>query len=383
MSTTTHPAHDSASVAGQDAQGLRLIIAGGGTGGHLFPGLALAEELRARGAAEIRFVGTEKGVEAREVPKAGYAIDFLPVTGIKGRGIGGLVSGLLRLPRSYVEARALLRQHKPQAVIGVGGYASGPMVAAARLAGLPTAILEQNALPGFTNKMLGKVVDAAFLSLPEAGRFFSSEKVRLLGNPIRRAIREALSQAGSQEQNPRGGFSVLILGGSLGATALNTLLPEALALVGRPLSVVHQTGKKDEESVRAAYAAKGIEATVSAFFDKVAELYQRADLVICRAGATTIAELGVVGRPSILIPFPFAADNHQEVNAQSLVSAGAAKLFRQSEVTPEVLAETVRALVDAPEQRAKMSEAARRVGKPNAARDVASELLELIRNKSF
>jgi UDP-N-acetylglucosamine--N-acetylmuramyl-(pentapeptide) pyrophosphoryl-undecaprenol N-acetylglucosamine transferase len=257
------------------------------------------------------------------------------------------------------------------------------MVAAARLAGLPTAILEQNALPGFTNKMLGKVVDAAFLSLPEAGRFFSSEKVRLLGNPIRRAIREALSQAGSQEQNPRGGFSVLILGGSLGATALNTLLPEALALVGRPLSVVHQTGKKDEESVRAAYAAKGIEATVSAFFDKVAELYQRADLVICRAGATTIAELGVVGRPSILIPFPFAADNHQEVNAQSLVSAGAAKLFRQSEVTPEVLAETVRALVDAPEQRAKMSEAARRVGKPNAARDVASELLELIRNKSF
>jgi UDP-N-acetylglucosamine--N-acetylmuramyl-(pentapeptide) pyrophosphoryl-undecaprenol N-acetylglucosamine transferase len=361
----------------QDAKGLRVMIAGGGTGGHLFPGLALAEELASRGAEEIRFVGTEKGVEAREVPKAGYPLDLLQVTGIKGRGLRGLFSGLFRLPKAYLEARALLKKHKPHLVVGVGGYASGPMVFAARMAGIPTAILEQNALPGLTNKILGKLVRKVFISLPEAGKFFSAKKIQLLGNPIRRSIREKLARAASQEKPAGEALSILILGGSQGATALNELLPKALSQVQRPLHIVHQSGAKDEAKTREAYQSLGLNAEVSAFFDNMAERYQAADLLICRAGATTIAELGVVGRPSILIPFPQAADNHQEINALSLVNANAGILCRQYETTPEQLAEHVRGLVDDPTRRSQMAQAAKSVGKPEAAKEIASACIAL------
>jgi UDP-N-acetylglucosamine--N-acetylmuramyl-(pentapeptide) pyrophosphoryl-undecaprenol N-acetylglucosamine transferase len=360
----------------QDAKGLRILIAGGGTGGHLFPGLALAEELMSRGAEEVRFVGTEKGVEAREVPKAGYKLELLQVTGIKGRGLKGLFGGLFRLPRAYFEARAILKRFTPHLVVGVGGYASGPMVFAARLAGISTAILEQNALPGLTNKILGKLVHRVFLSLPEAGRFFSEKKVRLLGNPIRRAIREKLMSV-STERTQAEALSILILGGSQGATALNELLPKALALVQRPIKIVHQSGAKDEAKTKEAYQQNGLTAEVCAFFDNMAERYQEADLVICRAGATTIAELGVVGKPSILIPFPQAADNHQEINALSLVKSGAGILCRQGETTPEQLAKEVRDLCGDLTKRAHMSLAAKQVGKPNAAKDVATACIAL------
>jgi UDP-N-acetylglucosamine--N-acetylmuramyl-(pentapeptide) pyrophosphoryl-undecaprenol N-acetylglucosamine transferase len=215
------------------------------------------------------------------------------------------------------------------------------------------------------------------LSLPEAGRFFPEAKRALLGNPIRRAIREGLARAAAAGGSS-GALSILILGGSQGAAALNALVPEALAGVGRPLSVVHQTGAKDEAKVREAYLARGLTAHVAAFFDDMAARYGAADLVICRAGATTIAELGVVGRPAILVPFPEAADNHQEINARSLVDAGAALLFRQAELTPGALADAVRALAEDPARRAAMSEAAKRLGRPDAARDVAEACIELV-----
>lgn len=372
--------NETPSTPPQDAQGLRVLIAGGGTGGHLFPGLALAEELTSRGAEEIRFCGTERGVEAREVPRAGYPLEILEVSGIKGRGIKGLFQGLSRLPRSYSQSKKILKSFSPHLVIGVGGYASGPMVLAAARSKIPTAIMEQNALPGFTNKVLGKVVDRVFIYLPEAGRFFSPKKTLRLGNPIRRAICEKLAAVETRPSGD-GPLSILILGGSQGAKALNDLLPEALSLVERPLRITHQTGATDEARVKEAYAAKNLSAHVAAFFDDMATRYGEADLVICRAGATTIAELGVTGRPSILIPFPYAADNHQEVNARSLVDAGAALLFRQAEVTPEALAEAVRDLYDHPERRVAMSEAARSVGHPHAARDVVDACLELLREK--
>jgi UDP-N-acetylglucosamine--N-acetylmuramyl-(pentapeptide) pyrophosphoryl-undecaprenol N-acetylglucosamine transferase len=367
----------------QQNQTPRTIIAGGGTGGHLFPGLALAEELLSRGAEEVRFVGTPRGVEAREVPKAGLPIDFLEVSGIKGGGVSGLLRGLTRLPMAYVEARRLLAIHSPQLVVGVGGYASGPMVLAAQMARIPTAILEQNALPGLTNKLLGRVVDRVFVSFPEAERFFGRDKTRLLGNPIRRSILEKLSAI--REENTTKDdetLSILVLGGSLGATALNDLLPDALSRVGRPVRVVHQTGAKGRDVVEQRYQEKGIVAEVREFLDDMPRRYAEADLVICRAGATTLAELGVVGLPSILVPFPHAADNHQEVNAQSLVHAGAAILQRQSETSAEKLGSIVRELGNNPEKRAEMARAALGVGKPHAAKEIAEACIQLVKEKT-
>jgi UDP-N-acetylglucosamine--N-acetylmuramyl-(pentapeptide) pyrophosphoryl-undecaprenol N-acetylglucosamine transferase len=359
---------------------MRLLIAGGGTGGHLFPGVALAEELRAREPeAAIRFVGTARGIEARVLPELGWDLVLVEVSGLKTVGALGAVRGLFRLPKALWQSRRVVKAFKPDVVVGVGGYASGPVVLMARLMGVKTGILEQNSIAGFTNKLLGKVVHAVFLHFAETRRFFKEKKILMTGNPIRRDIRLALEEKTGDREQATGdgqraaGLTLFAFGGSQGAQALNEIVADAMALLeqrGVSVSIVHQTGQANLEKTQERYAKAGMKADVRAFIKDMAAEYRRADLVVARAGATTVAELGVVGRPAILVPYPFAADNHQEVNAREMAEAGAALMFRQSELTPEKLADVVADLAADPEILAKMGSAMKSLGKPRAAADI-------------
>jgi UDP-N-acetylglucosamine--N-acetylmuramyl-(pentapeptide) pyrophosphoryl-undecaprenol N-acetylglucosamine transferase len=354
---------------------VKIVIAGGGTGGHLFPGIAVAEELRARGH-EVVFVGTARGIEAKAVPAAGWALELIDVKGIKGGGIGGALAGLVRVPKALSQSGTILKRVGAELVVGVGGYASGPVVMRAAVMGLPTAILEQNSVPGITNRILGRVVKRVFGAFAGAARYFPSAKYRLVGNPVRMKVRAALASAQPSAGRP----GLLIVGGSQGAHAVNELVCGALLLLhgrGVRLPVVHQTGTADRDGIAARYAAAGLEVTVTAFIDDMAAAYRGAKLVVARAGASTLAELTSLGVPSFLIPFPHAADDHQTANARDLEAAGAARLFVQAQTTPEALAEALeRTLADAAELRA-MAEAARGLGRAQAHAEIVEELLSL------
>ena len=367
------------------------MIAGGGTGGHLFPGVAIAEELRAREpGAEVRFVGTRRGIEARVLPELGWELSLIEISGLKTVGALGALRGLLRLPRALWQARRLVREFRPDAVIGVGGYASGPVVLMARLAGMPTAICEQNSIPGFTNKILGRVVRAVFVSFDGSRRFFRPAKTVLSGNPVRRGLVQRLldgAAAPATAPEPHAATSeqtaappepapaigapvhVLVSGGSLGAVAVNPLAADALIALARttPLSIVHQTGDKGLDDTVRRYAEAGVAAECHAFIKDMAAAYQRADVIIGRAGATTVAELAITGKPAVFIPYPFAADNHQELNAQELAEAGAALMFRQADLTADKLAEALRPLVTNAARRAEMGAKMKARARPGAA----------------
>ena len=366
---------------------MRLMIAGGGTGGHLFPGVALAEELRSRepGAA-VRFVGTARGIEARVLPGLGWDLVLIQVSGLKTVGALGALRGLFRLPRAFWQARRVVKDFRPDVVVGVGGYASAPVVLMARLMGVRTGILEQNSLPGLANKVLGRFAQAVFLAFEETRRFFKPKKILMTGNPIRRDIRLALQAAGAGDaagaaSDPAGTaaagagaaarpFRLFVFGGSQGAAALNIVVADAAGLLaarGVALDIVHQTGEANLEPTRALYQAGGVAADLRTFIADMAAEYRRADLVIARSGATTVAELGVVGRPAILVPYPFAADNHQEINAREMAGAGAALMFRQNDLTPGVLADAIAELAARPEKLVTMSTAMRALGRPQAA----------------
>ncbi len=359
---------------------MKVLIAGGGTGGHLYPGIALAEEVVTRHHAnQVVFVGTERGLEARVVPREGYPLETIRAQGLKGKGLVGLLKGLFALPMAFVESIRILQRHKPDVVVGVGGYASGPVVLAAALMGVPTAVQEQNALPGLTNKLLGRFVRVVFTAFEEARPFFPSRKVQLVGNPIRRKLMENFLRSRMVHDK----FSLLVFGGSLGARGINQRMIDALDHlqdIREQLHIVHQTGKNDLETVRKGYADKGFEAQaqVVEFIEDMSSAYARAELVVCRAGATTLSELTVAKKASILIPFPFATDNHQEVNAQSLVKAGAALMFRESELTGEQLAREIRRLKEDPEKRRQMEKKAGLLGRPEAAKELADVLVELM-----
>lgn len=357
---------------------MRVMIAGGGTGGHLFPGIALAEEVSTRHHKnDVVFVGTERGLEARVVPAAGYKLETIPVRGLKGMGLGRFLLGLLALPMAFASSWRILRRYRPDVVVGVGGYASGPVVLAAWLQRVPTCVQEQNALPGFTNKVLGKLARAVFIAFEEARRYFPSRKIHLIGNPIRSKLTDNYLR--SRVAHAR--FTVLVFGGSLGARRLNALVVEALDSLGDvkdSLHFIHQTGKADVEQVRQAYAAKGWAADVSEFIEDMSSAYAGADLVVCRAGATTLAELTVCKKASILVPFPFATDNHQEVNARSLVNAGAALMFREAELTGATLAETIRGLKADPARVKRMEKQAGLLGRPEAAKELADVCVQLM-----
>lgn len=363
----------------------RIVIAGGGTGGHLFPGLALAERLRARGA-EVTFVGTARGIEARVIPPAGYPLELIDVAGLKGQGLGQTMRALGRLPPAALQALRLIRRLQPAVVVGVGGYASGPVVMLAALLGKPTVVLEQNSIPGVTNRLLARFVRAVFTAFPQAGQFFPARKVELLGNPIRMTV-----LGGADAAAPATGpLPVLVLGGSQGARAVNQLVTEAVAHwvkspppdlpLATALALRHQTGTAEHEAVAARYRELGLSsetARAEAFITDMGAAYRACALMVGRAGATTIAELTAVGRPALLIPFPQAADDHQTHNAQYMVAQGAARLFPQKDTTPQQLVEALQTLCRDRAQLAAMAQASRRLGRPDAADAIAERVLRL------
>lgn len=354
------------------------MIAGGGTGGHLFPGIALAEEVATRHPRnDVVFVGTNRGLEARVVPAAGFKFEAITSRGLKGMGLGKLLLGLFTLPVSLFESWRILRRTQPDVVVGVGGYSSGPVVLTAWLMRIPTAVQEQNALPGLTNRILGRFVKSVFLAFEEAVDFFPAGKVFVIGNPIRRKLMENFLRSKIKHER----FSVLVFGGSLGARGINSRMEAALDHLGDlkdQLHFVHQTGKNDVEQLKAAYASKGFDAQVVEFIDDMSEAYARCELVICRAGATTIAELTVCKKASILIPFPYATDDHQAVNARALVDSGAALMFRESELDGQKLADQLRALAKDPDKLAKMEKAAGLLGRPEAAKELADVCVKMM-----
>ncbi len=358
-----------------------MLVAGGGTGGHVFPGVALAEEVVTRHPAnDVVFVGTAKGLEAKIVPQAGFPIELIDVKGLKGKGLLDSLRNLLLLPLALFQSFAILRKWRPDVVVGVGGYASGPVVLAAWLMRIPTAVQEQNAIAGLTNRVLGRIVQAAFTAFPEAVRQFPRRKVFQLGNPIRKTLMDNYMMPGAHHEEPH----LLVFGGSQGAHALNMRVLEALphlADLRGKLRITHQTGAKDREYVEKGYRAVGFEAEVREFISDMSAAYADADLVVCRAGATTLAELTVCKKPSLLVPFPAAADNHQVQNALSLVSAGAAVMIEERDLTGELLAQEIRAILSSPERLDRMARAAGRLGSPQAAKEIADVCAELVRRR--
>jgi UDP-N-acetylglucosamine--N-acetylmuramyl-(pentapeptide) pyrophosphoryl-undecaprenol N-acetylglucosamine transferase len=355
---------------------VRLLIAGGGTGGHLYPGMAVADEVRAAGG-EVLFVGTTRGIEARVVPAAGYPLELLEVSGIKRMGLVRTLQGLGRVPLALARSLSIIRKFKPDVVLGVGGYASGPMVLAAALARYPTAIQEQNSVPGFTNRTLGRFVRAVFVAFEAARPFFPARKVALVGNPVRRKFLES-----ARGEAPLPADAVLVVGGSQGAQAVNDLVigaAELLAARGALPPLVHQTGAADADRCRERYRALGLgeRVAVRPFIEDMAGALAAAGLVIGRAGALTLAELAIVGRPAVLIPLPTAADDHQSRNAAEFEQAGAAVILDQRQASGAALAELLTALLADRARRQSMAAAMRRLARPGAASEVVERLTAL------
>jgi len=358
----------------------RIMVAGGGTGGHLFPGLAVVDELRRRlPEIEVRFVGTARGIESRILPRRGESLELLEVTPLKGQGLGARFKSFARIPTAMKKASALMDDFEPDLVLGVGGYASGPVLLSASLSGRPTALLEQNAQVGMTNRILARFVDRAYISFEQTEEVFGRRKSRLTGNPVRQEFVEharlALADPEGFESRAR---TILVLGGSQGARKLNEDVPRALAKAGiaaRRLEVVHQTGESMRDQVEAAYQELGIQARVVTFIDEIARAYSNAALVIARAGATTLAELCAIGRPSILVPFPFAADDHQTKNARALEEQHASICLREADLEVDALGATIADLLDDPVRRQAMAQAARDHGRPDAAAAIVDDMM--------
>jgi len=373
-----------------------VVVAGGGTGGHLFPAIAIARELLARRPdATISFAGTARGIEARVIPREGFALDFIRSGGLKGKSLADRLRGAALLPLSVVDSWRVISKRRPGLVIGVGGFSSGPVVLVAALRGVPTMLLEQNAVPGLTNRLLAPFVRAAAVTFESTQAFFGS-KAFVSGNPVRP---EFLSGAGPRIESEAGGrvlkpgetdaddesavTRLLVFGGSQGAHAINMAMVEAaaeLAAGGPALRLTHQTGERDLEMVRAAYRQAGLAAEVEPFLFDMGRRIADADVVVCRAGATTLAEITAAGKPAILVPLPTATDDHQRKNAEALERAGAAEVLLQSDLSGGGLAGRIRALAADREARRRMSQAARALARPDAARVVVDRVLELVRD---
>jgi UDP-N-acetylglucosamine--N-acetylmuramyl-(pentapeptide) pyrophosphoryl-undecaprenol N-acetylglucosamine transferase len=356
---------------------LALVIAGGGTGGHLYPGIAVAREVQRRVPdARVTFAGTARGIEARAIPREGFELDLLRSAGLKGKSIAARLRGAALVPLGLLDAWRILSRRKPRVVIGVGGYSSGPVVLAAALRGIPTMVLEQNAMPGLTNRVLARVVRAAAVTYDAALPHFRGRGF-VAGNPVRREFFAAGSAAGGRARSAR---RLLILGGSQGAHAINmAMVAAAPELVRRhpQLEIVHQTGERDLAAVRDAYARHGVAARVEPFLDPVAGEMTAADLIVCRAGATTLAELAAAGCAAVLVPFPGATDDHQRRNARVLADAGAAGLLDQNDLTPPRLVETIETYLADEARLAGMRAAVRAFATPDAAERIVDRVLAL------
>ncbi|MBW2410613.1 MAG: undecaprenyldiphospho-muramoylpentapeptide beta-N-acetylglucosaminyltransferase [Deltaproteobacteria bacterium] len=369
--------------SGGAPQALRIAIAGGGTGGHLFPGIAIAQEFMARDHQnEIIFVSTGNALEKRILSKLNYVLECITVEGIKSRGLWKQFKSVCKLPKGIFDAFRILRRFKPHLIVGLGSYSAGPVVLVARLLGLKVVLCEQNLLPGITNRLLSRFADMIFISFEDSRSHFAANKVRFTGNPVRQDImtdRATAEPEGGLEHGPKP-FTVLIIGGSQGAHRINETVTEALNLLHRKedLYFIHQTGAADENMVKNAYAQHGVSSIVQAFFDSMAGHYQNADLIVCRAGATTVAEITALGKASLFIPFPYAADDHQALNAGSLTKNGAAEMILEKDLTAEVLAEKIDHYAGHPEALAEMAQKAKSFGNPNAAADIVDSCYQLL-----
>jgi UDP-N-acetylglucosamine--N-acetylmuramyl-(pentapeptide) pyrophosphoryl-undecaprenol N-acetylglucosamine transferase len=345
---------------------LNVAIAGGGTGGHLFPGIAVAEAFKMKDPQnEILFVGVGNPFEKAALERAGYPQRTIAIEGIKGRGLWAKARAGLKIPVALFQAAGILSEMQADLVIGVGGYAAGPVAMAAWFKRIPVVICEQNTVPGITNRLLFPVARRIYLSFEATRGRIDPEKKRVSGNPVRQSFLKEVDVE-SREKNK---FTVLVVGGSQGAHAINMAFLAALAHLREKenIRIVHQTGAADRDQVARAYAEAGIDAEVKAFFHDMASRYRRADLVVCRAGATTVAELTAMGKAALFVPYPYAADNHQEFNARALVDAGAAQMVLERDLSGDELAGCMDRLVENPAMLADMAARSKTLGRPGAA----------------
>jgi UDP-N-acetylglucosamine--N-acetylmuramyl-(pentapeptide) pyrophosphoryl-undecaprenol N-acetylglucosamine transferase len=355
---------------------MNVMIAGGGTGGHLFPGIAVAQELRRRDPkSNILFVGTKRGIEVNAVPKAGFELQLLPVLALRRVGFVGLCRGLISLPVSLLKAVSLVHKFKPDIAVSVGGYAAGPAVLTARLMGVRCVVMEQNAVMGFTNRLLSRIAHKVFSTHPLSE--VSDTKTEIVGNPVR----AGLISVGQKEYHPQKPVRLLVFGGSQGARAINQVmmsLVEKLSESGQQIRITHQTGKSQYEEIKKSYEPfKTLELDVRPFIDDMVTAYENADLVLCRSGATTLAELTVCGRPAILIPFPYAVDDHQTKNAKALAQKGAAIHLAQANLKPEKLMDLIKELSENSERLKKMAKASLGAGYPDAVKKIVDSVTSL------
>lgn len=363
---------------------MKVVLAGGGTGGHLFPGIAIAEEIRRRDeSAEVVFIGTERGIEASIVPRAGYQMRYLRAEGIAGKSLMEKIRAGMKTVLSIYDSYRLIKELRPDVLVGLGGYASFAPVFTGSFMSIPAVIMEQNAVPGLANKVLGRISEMICVTYHESIAFFPKNKTYITGNPVRQGILTARREEAYELFGlERGKFTVFVFGGSSGARKINSAICgafNAIHDIREKIQFLHQTGKDDYETVRETYRKWGFKGTVAAFIHRMAEAYAAADLVVSRAGATTLAELTAVGRPAILIPYPYAAGNHQELNAQRLSEMGAARVILDHELDGEVLAKNIRELYEGSAMRHEMQRASRSLGKPEAAQKVVDILMSLIK----
>jgi len=354
---------------------MKVLIAAGGTGGHIYPGIAVAGEILKRDpASEVLFVGTARGLEKKIVPDNGFQLSLINSAGLKNVGIVGKLKGMTVLPRSFWEARKILREFKPDVVVGAGGYVSGPVLMTAHFMGFPTLVMDSNALPGFTNRALARFVDKAALAFDAAKPFFGF-KGSVTGNPVRPEFFDIPSREPSDRIN------LLIFGGSQGARAINNAMVDALPVLNgtkEKLSITHQTGENNYDFVREGYAKAGWEnVDIRPYITNMVESFDQADLIICRSGATTCAEVAAAGKPAVMIPFPGAADDHQRKNAEAMAAEGAVKMILQSDLSADRLANEIRELADDNERLVSMGTAARKMARADAAEKTVNMIQEL------
>jgi UDP-N-acetylglucosamine--N-acetylmuramyl-(pentapeptide) pyrophosphoryl-undecaprenol N-acetylglucosamine transferase len=360
---------------------MRCVIAGGGTGGHLFPGMAIAEAFIEREKGnEVLFIGTERGIEAKVLPGGKFPLRMIKAKPIKGKSFLSQLKAIGSLPAAIYEAFSILKEFDPQLVMGVGGYASGPALIAAFFLRIKRAIHEQNVVPGMTNRILKWFSQQIFVSFEEAKKYFPEGKTVMTGNPIRKEFFTSLRK-NKEGMKKKGRFTLLVFGGSAGAHRINQAMMEGLGRlqeIKSSLAIIHQTGKEDLNFVSKGYQEKGFDALVRPFFEDMGTYYQVSDLVICRSGASTVAELAVCGKAALLIPYPYATHNHQWINAKKLVDLGAARMILDEELNGQSLAQVILHLYDHSEERARMEEAIQRLARPRAAEEIVDHCYKLL-----
>ncbi len=354
---------------------MKVIIAGGGTGGHVFPAISIAEEILDRNSGnEVLFVGTEQGIEKRILPEKGYRVEFINSRGIVGKNFFQKVMAVISILGAMLSSLKILRDFRPDAVIGVGGYASGPTLLCASMSSIPTAVCEQNSIPGLANRILSRFVGKIFITFEESKEHLPAEKTVLTGNPIRRDLAHGAAEKKPRENAPR---NIFVLGGSQGARKLNEIVPLSLGKLGAQINVTHQTGEAQVESVRETYRQLGISAEVFGFTDDMSRIYERTDLAICRAGSGTLSEITAFGIPSILIPLASSTHDHQLKNAKVLESNAAAVVVEEKELSVEGLCAVMEKTLEE-NTLGRMATNSKKLARPHAAREIVNEIERII-----